>query len=129
MATLDNEDDLLAFALNTTAARVEERCRELRRGTTDSVSEANRAYANRGLRIHRDPARGTLTITVELPLEAGELIDKALDKAREISASQSPEFADESWSAQQADALLTMVNAYLTGQREASMEMLANLPK
>jgi hypothetical protein len=120
VATLDNEDVLLIFALKTTAARVEERCRELRCGTADSVSEANRAYANRGLRIHRDPSRGTLTITVELPLEAGELIDKALDKAREISASQSPEFADESWSAQQADALVTMANAYLNGQREAS---------
>jgi hypothetical protein len=120
VATLDNQEALLAFSLNTTAARVEERCRELRCGTADSVAEANRAYANRGLRIHRDPARGTLTITVELPLEAGELIDKALDKAREASASQSPEFADERWSAQQADALLTMATAYLTGQREAS---------
>jgi hypothetical protein len=120
VATLDNDETLLAFALKTTAARVEDRCRELRCGTAESVTEANRAYANRSLRIHRDPSRGALTITVELPLEAGELIDKALDKAREISASQSPEFADESWSAQQADALVTMANAYLTGQREAS---------
>jgi hypothetical protein len=120
VATLDDEAALLAFALNTTAARVEERCRELRCGTAESVSEANRAYIKRSLRIHRDPSRGTLTITVELPLETGELIDKALDKAREASASQSPEFADESWSAQQADALVTMANAYLTGQREAS---------
>ncbi len=120
VAHCEKEDALLAFALNTTAARVEERCRELRCGTADSVTEANRAYANRGLRIHRDPSRGTLTITVELPLEAGELIDQALAKAREASTSQGPEFADESWAAQQADALLTMANAYLTGQREAS---------
>jgi len=120
VARQDNEEALLAFALHTTAARVEERCRELRCGTADSLSEANRAYANRSLRIHRDPARGTMTITVELPLEAGELIDKALDKAREASTSQGPEFADESWAAQQADALVTMANAYLTGQREAS---------
>jgi len=120
VARVDNEEALLAFALKTTAARVEERCRELRCGTAESVSEANRAYTKRSLRIHRDPSRGTMTITVELPLEAGELIDKALDKAREISASQSPEFADESWSAQQADALVTMADAYLTGQREAS---------
>jgi hypothetical protein len=120
VARQDSEEALLTFAMKTTAAQVEERCRELRCGTADSVSEANRAYANRALRIHRDPARGALTITVELPLEAGELIDKALDKARESSASQCPEFANESWSAQQADALLTMANAYLTGQREAS---------
>ena len=114
----DNEEALKAFALNTTAARVEERCRELRCGTADSVSEANRSYANRSLRIHRDPARGSMTITVELPLEAGELIDKALDKARGESASAAPEFAEENWSAQQADALVTMASAYLTGQRE-----------
>jgi len=120
VATLDNEEGLLGFALKTTAARVEERCRELRCGTADSITEANRAYANRGLRIHRDAARGSMTITVELPLEAGELIDKALDKARESGASQSPEFADESWSAQQADALVSMATVYLTGQREAS---------
>jgi hypothetical protein len=88
VARSDNEDSLMAFALKTTAARVEERCRELRCGTVDSVTEANRAHARRSLRIHRDPLRGTLTITVELPLEAGELIDKALDKAR--SSPRSP---------------------------------------
>ena len=121
VARQDNEKALKAFALGTTAARVEERCRELRCGTADSVTEANRSHANRSLRIHRDPSRGTMTITVELPLEVGELIDKALDKAREASTSAAPEFAEESWSAQQADALLTMANAYLTGQREASI--------
>ena len=120
VARPDNEDSLMAFARKTTAGRVEERCRELRCGTADSVAEANRGHANRSLRIHRDPLRGTMTITVELPLEAGELIDKALDKARESSISQGPEFADESWAAQQADALVTMVKNYLTGQREAS---------
>jgi hypothetical protein len=67
----------MAFALKTTAARVEERCWELRCGTVDSIAEANRSHARRSLRIHRDPLRGTLTITVELPLEAGEFIDKA----------------------------------------------------
>ncbi len=120
VARPDNEDDLMAFARKTTAARVEERCRELRCGTADSVTEANRAHARRSLRMRRDPVRGTMTITVELPLEAGELIDKALDRARESSISQGPEFAGESWAAQQADALVTMANSYLTGQREAS---------
>jgi len=120
VARPDNEEALKSFALKTTAARVDERCRELRCGTVDSVTEANRAHANRSLRIHRDPVRGTMTITVVLPLEAGELIDKALDKAREDSASAGPEFAEESWSAQQADALVTMASTYLTGQRETS---------
>ena len=120
VARCDNEDSLMAFALKTTAARVEERCRELRCGTADSIAEANRSHANRSLRMHHDPLRGTITITVELPLEAGELIDKALDRARESSISQGPEFAEETWAAQQADALVTMAKSYLTGQREAS---------
>ena len=120
VARPDNEEALKAFALKTTAARVDERCRELRCGTVDSVTEANRAHSNRSLRINRDLSRGTMTITVVLPLEAGELIDKALDKAREDVASAGPEFAEENWSAQQADALVSMASAYLTGQRETS---------
>jgi len=120
VARPDNENTLKAFALQTTTNRVEERCRELRCGTADSVMEANRTHAKRSLRMHRDLAKGTMTITVEVPLEAGELIDKALDRARESSVASGPEFTQESWSAQQADALVTMARSYLTGQREAS---------
>jgi len=69
VARSDNEESLLEFALQTTASRVEERCRELRCGTAESVSEANRAHANRSLRVFRNAERGTMTITVELPLE------------------------------------------------------------
>jgi len=124
VARVDNEDALLAFALKTTASRVEERCRELRCGTVASVDEANRAYANRSLRVFRDAERGTMTITVELPLETGELLEKALERARERvcngTASQTPDLVDESWPAQQADALVTIANAYLLGDGEPS---------
>ena len=119
VADRDNEEKLLAFAAKTTAARVEERCRELRCGTEASVGDANRAYAERSLRVRRDPVRGTMTITVELPLEAGELIDKALDRARDKDASPGAEFVEDSWQAQQADALVEMARAYLTGHRES----------
>lgn len=47
VADRSNEDELLTFALKTTAARVEERCRELRCGITDSTVEANNAHARR----------------------------------------------------------------------------------
>lgn len=114
VARADNEAALVSFAHKTTAARVEERCRELRCGTAESVSEANRAHVARSLRVHRDPARGTMTFTVELPFETGELLEKALDRARDTTASEAPEFADEPWSAQQADALLAVVGAYLS---------------
>lgn len=118
VANRDNEEALVNFALKTTAARVEERCRELRCGTVDSVIEANRAYAARFLTIRRHAERGTASITVELPLEAGELIDQALDKARDDNPA--PEFAGESWSARQADALVIMAKSYLRGDGESS---------
>jgi hypothetical protein len=117
---MDNEEDLLGFALKTTSSRVEERCRELRCGTVASVNEANRAHVSRSLRVHRDAERGTMTITVELPLETGELVEKALDRARDSTVSQTAELMDECWAAQQADALVVMANAYLSGNNEPS---------
>jgi len=118
VANRGNEEELLAFALKMTAARVEERCRELRCGTADSVTDANHAHVNRSLRIGRDLNRGMMTVTVELPIETGELFDKALDQARDNESG--PEFAGDSWSARQADALVTIVKTYLRGNREAA---------
>lgn len=119
VANADNEHDLLAFALKTTAEQVAERCRELRCGTALSSEEARRSFSRRSLTMHRNPERGTLTIAVELPIEAGALIDKALDRARDDGTASGPEFADESWSAQRADALLAMARAYLADDRES----------
>jgi hypothetical protein len=122
VARRENEDALLGFALATTATRVEERCRELRCGTVDSTDEALRAHARRTLSLRRDPERGTITITVELPMETGELVDKALDQAMETTASSAPD-AEESWAAQRADAFVAMAKAYLggSGEGEASV--------
>ena len=120
VARVDNEESLLTFALQTTASRVEERCRELRCGTTDSVTEANRSHANRSLRVHRDFDKGMMTITVEIPIETGELLEKALDRARDSTTAQTPELVNESWSAQQADALVTMASSYLSGNGESA---------
>ena len=61
-----------------------------------SIDELDRAIVNLAARINAE--RGTMTITVELPLETGELVEKALDKARDDSMS-SAEFVDESWAA------------------------------
>jgi hypothetical protein len=83
VADRDNEQALLDFALRNTAAVVAERCRELRCGSEASLDAAARAVANRSLRIRRDPHRGMITITVELPTDAGELVEKALEKAHD----------------------------------------------
>jgi hypothetical protein len=116
-----NEDELLAFALRTTAARLEARCRELRCGTVASIDEAARAHARRGLSLRRDPERGVVTITVELPFETGELVDQALDRALEatVASASDPEAAGDSWAAQRADALVALARAYLGGRQES----------
>jgi len=129
VANQSNEEELLSFALTTTTARVEERCRELRCGAADSLSDAQRAIKNRSLRVHRDAERGVMTITVELPLETGELVARAIDKARDDSLSNA-EFADESFSARQADAMVSMAGTYLSGgegRRNASDDYLVTI--
>ncbi len=119
-ATAVNEASLLSFALSTTAARVEERCQQLRNALPGALEAANRVHERRSLRVWRDTGRGTLTLSVELPLEAGELVCQALDKAVEAGGQQGPEFERESWSAQQADALLTVARSYLSGGADGS---------
>ena len=115
VVTPANEQELVRFAKKTTTARVADRCMELRYGSVESVRDANRVYASRSLRIHREREQGIMTFTVELPLESGELLEKAIDRAREATASEAPELVDDRWSAQQADAIVAMANAYLAG--------------
>jgi len=107
-----NEQVLLAFALRTTAALLAERCRELRCGSEASLDRAAGAYAGRSLRISRDPHRGMMTITVELPMDTGEVVEKALDAARDDEVL---DHAETSWSARQADALVSLATGYLSG--------------
>ena len=80
------------------------------------MGTAARAWANRSLRMRRDRERNLMTITVELPLESGELLDKALDKARDDDALEIPDLVDTSWSVRQADAFVNVLNGYLSGQ-------------
>jgi hypothetical protein len=115
VATRENEGALLAYAMKTTAARLEERCRQMRNVQPDNASEADRTHRQRSLRAFRDGERGVLTITVELPIEQGELVCRALDKAVQVDPVEGPEFAEASWHAQQADALVTLARSYLAG--------------
>jgi hypothetical protein len=119
VANLQNEDELLAFALRQPASHVAERCRELRCGTEASTDDAARAFANRSLRIRRDHQRGVLTVTVELPLDTGELLEKALDKARDDECLDVPDLVDTAWSTRQADALVNALKGYLRGESDS----------
>ncbi|MEL7184941.1 MAG: DUF222 domain-containing protein [Pseudomonadota bacterium] len=117
VACRDNEDELLQFALRTTARHVAERCREMRMGDDASVDTAARAYKNRSLRMRRDHQRGMMTVTVELPMDSGELVEKALDKARDDESKNTPDVEDASWSARQADAFVNLISGYLNGTK------------
>ncbi len=115
VSQLRDEGELLRFALKHTAMQVEERCRELKCGTVASTGAANSVHARRYLSLRRHAERGTVSITLEVSLEEGELIEKALEVARDNMAREDGELAGESWSAQQADALVAMARAYLEG--------------
>ncbi|MBN1240872.1 MAG: DUF222 domain-containing protein [Gammaproteobacteria bacterium] len=115
-ADASNEEALLAFALDANAAQVEERCRQIRNARRDSVEEARRAWQRRTLSIFRNGSRGTMTISVEVPLDAGEIVARAIDRAVQVGdVARGPEFGGEGWHAQQADALVAVARAYLSG--------------
>jgi hypothetical protein len=115
VASRQTESALIEFAMRTTAARVDDRCRQMRNARPESLEEAQRNHARRTLRVFREPDRGRMTITVELPMEEGEVICRALDKAVEGQAGNGPEFADASWQGQQADALVAVARTFLSG--------------
>jgi hypothetical protein len=115
VASRENERGLLEFALRHTATTVAERCRELRCGRETSIGIAERAWANRSLRIRRDVERDLMTITVDLPLDTGELLEKALDRARDDEVLEIPDLVDTSWSVRQADAFINVLQGYLSG--------------
>ena len=117
-----DEDLLLAHALDATAAQVEERCRQIRNVAPDSAHHARRAWERRSLAVWRDEARGTLRLTVEVPIDEGEVIMRALDCAvagGEVTTDVDPDAVAESkgttWRAQQADALVAVAKSYLDG--------------
>jgi hypothetical protein len=116
------EDLLLKYALDANVARLEERCRQIRNVLPDSVHHARRAWENRFLTMWRDEARGILRLTLEVPVEDGEIIARALDCAvagGEVTTDVDPDAIAESksaaWAAQQADAFVAVAKSYLGG--------------
>jgi hypothetical protein len=122
VAHLHDEELLLKHALDATVPQVEERCRQIRNVFPDSAQHAQRAWAGRSLTAWRDERRGVLRLTVEVPIEDGELILRALDCAvagGEVTTDVDPDAIAESksatWYAQQADALVAVAKSYLDG--------------
>jgi len=121
VAHIRDEDLLVAYALDTTAENVEERCRQIRNVAPESAHHAQRAWERRSLTLWRNEARGTTRLTVELPIEEGELIARALDRAvaaGDVTVNVAPDAAVDkgaAWCAQQADAFVAVVRSYLDG--------------
>ena len=127
VASMHEEDLLLAYALSTTAENVEERCRQIRNVAPESVHHSRRAWQHRALTAWRDEKRGVLRLTLEVPIEEGELIMRAIDfavAAGEVTTDVDPGAVAESksmaWQAQQADALVAVARSYLDGGEPGS---------
>ena len=142
-----DEESLLDYALRVTASQLEERCREIRNSRPESVGTAWRAWEHRSLVVFRDPVRGMVRITVEMPLEDGEIVAKAIERVAESGdeaiglefaaarggvrdaptggydgdrVRELREASPNGWRAQQADALLAMAKASLAGNAGAT---------
>jgi hypothetical protein len=116
VANRRNEDLLLAYALKATSAQVEARCRQIRNVTPESVDDARRAWERRSLTILRQPEAGIMRITLEVPIDDGELFARAIDRAVEAGdGNLGPEFETSGWHAEQADAVIEIARAYLSG--------------
>ncbi len=84
---------------------MEHALRDIRRRSIDALDQA----------ICRLSARMDAACYEQLVL-IRELVEKALDLARDSLARDDAELAGESWSARQADALIAMARAYLGGE-------------
>ncbi len=127
VAANHDEDLLLAYALDATASQVEERCRQIRNVEPESVEAARRVWERRSLTLFRDRSRGVVRITVELPEVDGELVGRAIesavaagDAASGVEFASRPDRSADAWRAQQADALVAIVKAYLGGEAPAT---------
>jgi Domain of unknown function (DUF222)/HNH endonuclease len=117
VAAMHDEDALVRYALDATAPDVEERCRQIRNVHPDSVRDAQRAWEARSLSAWRNAARGTLCVRVELPLDVGELVMQAIERAleQEELADGVAERSPSDFQSQQADALVAIAKTYLSG--------------
>jgi hypothetical protein len=117
VAARHDEEALLRYALDATAPQVEERCRQIRNVQPDSVHDARRRWEARSLSAWRNAGRGTLCLRVELPLDVGELVMQAIERAlaQEEVADGDAETSKTGFQSQQADALVAIARTYLDG--------------
>jgi hypothetical protein len=109
VVTAHNEAEELTYALTATTNQVQAHCRQLRNADRAvSTADANRLHNGRYLSRSID-ANGRMTISIELPVETGELVMQAIEQAV-------VEVEEDSFHARQADALVEVAKSYLSGE-------------
>jgi len=81
------------------------------------MNDARRAWEARALSAWRNTTRGTLCFRVELPLDLGELVLKAIERAleKEEIPDGVAEGSPTGFQCQRADALVAIAKTYLDG--------------
>ena len=113
VANPGNEAELLSYASNVSAALVEQYCQQLRNVNRDATRSAKLAYERRALSAFRNHVANTMTVTLEVPIEEGELVLNALDKAL-AEESDRPDISTV-YRVRQADALVDLCRKSLRG--------------
>ncbi len=120
IATQENEADLVDLAQRLTVKHLSEHCKRRSNAKPQSSASARAAHQARSYRVWHDEHRGTMHLSIELPIEEGELIEQAIEKAAVQLASESGtaySHPDEepSWSTVQVDAVVNIMRNSLSG--------------
>jgi len=114
IANGDNEAELVDVALRLSAANLEAYCRQRKNVSAESAQVANAANDRRSCSSWCNENSGMMTITLEVPIEEGQLVEQALEKAvHSIDLSANAPDDDTSWTAIRADAMINMAREYL----------------
>ena len=121
VATAENEAELIELARQMTVLHLTEHCKQRSNAQKSSTATALAAQNSRAFRVWHDHAKGTVHFSIELPVEEGELFEKAVEKAAtqltvETGISTPGDNNEEpAWSAIQADAVMDVMRQYLSG--------------
>jgi hypothetical protein len=108
VVTARNEAEFLSYALGANAQQVQQRCSRVHNSNPQaSTREANRLHDGRYLSRSINE-NGKMTISIELPVELGELVMKAINGATVEG--------EESIFARQADGLVEVAKSCLSGE-------------
>lgn len=120
IATPENEEELVDYAVSATADQVQTWCRRVRNGQEASTQDARQAHRARWLSCS-DDGDGRMQLTATLPKEAGDLVMKAVElAAARLAGDESDEADADGFFARQADALVEMARGYLSGGADKS---------